>query len=112
MNRIRSTLHRPGLWIAVLVAGGVAVAAALAQSKNAPSSSAREYDYVGVGGSLMRVERESGRVEILEQRNSPNMSLALEQARPWTWREIRIDNRPTRPLEREPRGIQGPQTGD
>lgn len=52
------------------------------------------FDYVGVGDSLVRVDRDSGKVEILEQRDSPGLTLTIEQAKPWSWREIRVDNRP------------------
>lgn len=60
------------------------------------------FDYVGVGDSLVRVDRDSGRVEILEQRDSPGLTLTIEQAKPWSWREIRVDNR-QRPGDRVPR---------
>lgn len=104
MNPSRSPVRRPRIWLAVLCLVGVVAAASLAQPKPAaaPDRPAR-FDYVGVGISLLRVDRETGRVEILEQRDAPGMTLTLEQARPWTWREVRIDDRPARPAQREPR---------
>lgn len=106
MTEAHSRAPRQFVLLMLMALCGFGVVASLGQTKGPPAASAAAaYDYVGVGMSLMRIERDSGRVEILEQRNSPNMSLTLEQPRPWTWREIRIDGRPARPAEREPKGI-------
>jgi hypothetical protein len=112
MDQARSRHVRRYSLIAILLTSGIAIAATMAQTKPAgPPSAAANYEFVGVGGSLVRIDKESERVEILEQRNSPGMNLTLEQGRPWTWREIRVDNRPGRPSDHESRGS-GPKDGD
>ncbi|MFQ5411820.1 MAG: hypothetical protein ACE5EC_05965 [Phycisphaerae bacterium] len=48
------------------------------------------YQYVGINQTIARVEQATGRIEILEQRDAPGLSLVHVQSRPWEWREIRI----------------------
>ncbi len=99
MSRRPSHLKHPSNWLPVVIAGGIVGAAALAQTRpSGPSgpSAAAGYDYAGVGASLVRVERDTGRVEILEQRDSPGLPLTVENNRAWTWRRVRVDERPDR----------------
>lgn len=110
---MRSPISTLVVYLIVLLAAGMAVAAALAQPRTTgPSmpSAAAGYDYVGVGASLVRIDRDTGRIEILEQRDSPGMNLAIEQNRPWTWRRIRVDERPDKSARRNedrPQGFGG-----
>ncbi len=93
----------------VLAAGVVGVMAARgwgqAVSQPEPSTARPAYQYVGVEQTIARIDRATGRIEILSQRSAPRSSLLTPQSRPWQWREVRVRDRaadPHRPTERRP----------
>lgn len=108
---MNQTQNRPSRrTVRTLILAGLALTAAVAwaQPRTAPpATSGVSYEYVGVGISLVRVDRHSGRIEILEQRDAPGVALTIDHARPWTWREIKVDDRPRTPADRPARNRGG-----
>ncbi len=104
----------------VLAAGVVGMMAARGWgqpvSQPEPSPDRPVYQYVGVEQTIARIDRATGRIEVLSQRAAPRTSLLSPQSRPWHWREIRVRDRrspsepPRAPQRRPNRGA--PAAGD
>ncbi len=113
-------MNTRGTWTIGLVqaagVGGVMAARGWgeAASQPEPTPARPAYQYVGVEQTIARIDRATGRIEILSQRSAPRSSLLSPQSRPWQWREIRVRDRavePRRAPERRPNRGATPDEG-
>ena len=91
------------LMLAGMWAGGAAL-----HAQTTPSDLKPTFQYVGVEQTIARVNLATGKMEILEQRDSTRASLLVKQSRPWEWREIPVLEHRSAPGEGvEPRSDPG-----
>lgn len=56
------------------------------RAKDAP----RVYQYVGLDRTIARIDAATGKIEVLFKKGEPAASLLMPDARPWSWREVKV----------------------
>ncbi len=56
----------------------------------------RVYQYVGLDRTIARIDAATGKIEVLSKRNETAASLLMPDPRPWYWREVRVQEEPSR----------------
>ncbi|HVP09888.1 MAG TPA: hypothetical protein VMV94_01730 [Phycisphaerae bacterium] len=89
-------MSKAGRWIVVMGGAWLAVQAFLCWGVEALRAQTRSeraatvYQYVGVEQTIVRVEVDTGRIEILAKRGEPRASLLTRDSRRWEWQEVPV----------------------